>query len=121
MYVYFALLNPFISSRLLTENIGDYCDGGYWSIIEVDVGIICTCMPAIRKLLGQVIPKVFGSTHKATADDPSKTAGHSSQTPRDLRSFKGSGASGGESFVQLIDIESRSAVSHEHDGDVGHS
>ncbi|KAK0661926.1 hypothetical protein DIS24_g2275 [Lasiodiplodia hormozganensis] len=114
-----VMLTEFAKTRNPTW---DYCDGGYWSIIEVDVGIICTCMPAIRKLLGQVIPKVFGSTHKATADDPSKTAGHSSRTPRDLRSFKGPGASEGESFVQLIDIESRSAVSHhEPDGDVGHS
>ncbi|KAK8137908.1 CFEM domain-containing protein [Apiospora sp. TS-2023a] len=45
--------------RTYTE---DYVEVGYWSTIEVPVGIICACMPAIRSLFSLVFPKVFGTT-----------------------------------------------------------
>lgn len=34
----------------------------HWSIIEINVGIICACMPTFRTLLAGVLPMVFGST-----------------------------------------------------------
>lgn len=37
---------------------------GYWSTIEVDVGVICACLPAIRALLRRVSPTLFGDTEK---------------------------------------------------------
>ncbi|EKG19111.1 integral membrane protein [Macrophomina phaseolina MS6] len=90
----------------------DWCDGGYWSIIEVDVGIVCTNMPAIRSLLGRIIPKVFGSTAaKDTATEHSRPVARSSQTPRGIRSFKGSRTEA-DSFVQLIEMDSRSLKNH---------
>ncbi|KAK8027858.1 hypothetical protein PG991_004914 [Apiospora marii] len=47
-----------------TQNVTqDYVEVGYWSTIEVPVGIICACMPAIRSLFSLVFPKVFGTTH----------------------------------------------------------
>lgn len=42
--------------------IGDYVDVGYWSTIEVDVGIICACLPAIRSLMRSCFPAMFGDT-----------------------------------------------------------
>ncbi|KAK6842793.1 hypothetical protein PG990_005268 [Apiospora arundinis] len=46
-----------------TQNVTqDYVEVGYWSTIEVPVGIICACMPAIRSLFSLVFPKVFGTT-----------------------------------------------------------
>ncbi|KAL1883977.1 hypothetical protein Daus18300_000085 [Diaporthe australafricana] len=48
-----------------TSNVTqDYVEVGYWSTIEVPVGVICACMPAIRSLIATVFPKVFGSTQK---------------------------------------------------------
>ncbi|KAL1638050.1 hypothetical protein SLS58_009071 [Diplodia intermedia] len=88
----------------------DYFDGGYWSMIEIDVSIICNCMPAIRKLLGHVTPKLFGSTQEATTEGPSRTAGRSARKTRGFHSFGGS-APETESVMQLLDIESRPAVS----------
>ncbi|KAL1613299.1 hypothetical protein SLS54_010758 [Diplodia seriata] len=88
----------------------DYFDGGYWSMIEIDVSIICNCMPAIRKLLGHVTPKVFGTTQKASTDGPPRTAGRSARKTRGFHSFGGS-APETESVMQLLDIESRPAVS----------
>jgi hypothetical protein len=42
----------------------DYVEIGYWSTIEVPVGIICACMPSIRSLFSKIFPKVFGTTNK---------------------------------------------------------
>ncbi|KAM3077125.1 hypothetical protein ACMFMG_003406 [Clarireedia jacksonii] len=36
----------------------DYVSVGYWSTIEVCVGIICSCMPALRLLLVFVFPSI---------------------------------------------------------------
>jgi hypothetical protein len=41
----------------------DYVTLGYWSSIELHVGIICACMPAIRQLLRNVFPSALGSTN----------------------------------------------------------
>jgi len=35
---------------------------GVYSILEINVGIICVSMPAFRRFLAQLIPKCFGST-----------------------------------------------------------
>ena len=40
----------------------DYVTIGYWSTIEIHVGVICACMPAIRQLMRSVFPAAFGST-----------------------------------------------------------
>ncbi|KAE9373711.1 hypothetical protein N431DRAFT_465988 [Stipitochalara longipes BDJ] len=33
-----------------------------WSIFELNISLICACLPAIRPLLGHYVPKVLGST-----------------------------------------------------------
>lgn len=37
-----------------------------WSTVEINVGIICVCMPSIRLLLVRLFPKVFGTTMHST-------------------------------------------------------
>ncbi|EEU45681.1 uncharacterized protein NECHADRAFT_18440, partial [Fusarium vanettenii 77-13-4] len=52
-----------LASYATTSNVTqDYVEIGYWSTIEVPVGILCACMPAIRSLFSLVFPKVFGTT-----------------------------------------------------------
>ncbi|KAI0014496.1 hypothetical protein F4779DRAFT_612785 [Xylariaceae sp. FL0662B] len=46
----------------------DYVELGYWSTIEVPVGIICACMPAIRSLFSLVLPQVFGTNRGNTSN-----------------------------------------------------
>ncbi|KAL5120690.1 hypothetical protein ACEQ8H_001439 [Pleosporales sp. CAS-2024a] len=42
-----------------TENITwNYVDAGLWSLIEIDVSIVCGCMPAFRFLIGKLWPKI---------------------------------------------------------------
>ncbi|KAI1764254.1 hypothetical protein GGR53DRAFT_494441 [Hypoxylon sp. FL1150] len=46
-----------------TSNVTqDYVEVGYWSTVEVPVGIICACMPAVRSLFSMALPKLFGTT-----------------------------------------------------------
>lgn len=40
----------------------DYAHLALWSLIEIDVGIICACMPGMATLLKRMWPKVFGTT-----------------------------------------------------------
>ncbi|KAF6815225.1 CFEM domain-containing protein [Colletotrichum sojae] len=57
-----------LASYATTSNVTqDYVEVGYWSTIEVPVGIICACMPAIRSLFSLVFPKVFGTTQGKSA------------------------------------------------------
>jgi hypothetical protein len=35
---------------------------GVYSILEINVGIICVSMPAFRRFLAVIVPKCFGST-----------------------------------------------------------
>ncbi|KAI2464576.1 hypothetical protein F4781DRAFT_425462 [Annulohypoxylon bovei var. microspora] len=46
-----------------TQNLTqDYVETGYWSTIEVPVGITCACMPAVRSLFSRALPKIFGTS-----------------------------------------------------------
>jgi len=40
----------------------DHLDIATWSNIEVNVGIICACMPTMRLILVRLFPVVMGST-----------------------------------------------------------
>ncbi|KAE8376829.1 hypothetical protein BDV26DRAFT_305352 [Aspergillus bertholletiae] len=61
-----------------TDNLTwDYVQVGYWSTIEVHVGIICACLPAIRSLLTRICPNIFGDTRAQTGS--SRSGGVSSR------------------------------------------
>ncbi|KAJ4129117.1 hypothetical protein NW768_007648 [Fusarium equiseti] len=79
-----------LASYATTDNATqDYVEVGYWSTIEVPVGIICACMPAIRSLFGTVFPRVFGSTNKSK-DAYAGVSHNTGQLPRShLQDFKG--------------------------------
>jgi hypothetical protein len=39
-----------------------------WSTVEINVGIICACMPSLRVLLVRIFPKILGSTRNTSAN-----------------------------------------------------
>lgn len=41
---------------------------GVWSTVEVPVGVVCACMPAIRSLCATVFPSAFGTTQRKRSD-----------------------------------------------------
>ncbi|OBT88219.1 hypothetical protein VE02_02423 [Pseudogymnoascus sp. 03VT05] len=45
----------------------------YWSCIEVNVGIICACAPAIRPVLVRIVPRIFGTPDHGSGGRTSKT------------------------------------------------
>ncbi|CAJ2512717.1 Uu.00g008360.m01.CDS01 [Anthostomella pinea] len=55
----------------------DYVEVGYWSTIEVPIGVICACMPAIRSLFSLAFPRVFGTTRGHGKSNYGSTFGHS--------------------------------------------
>ncbi|KAL2808259.1 integral membrane protein [Aspergillus granulosus] len=86
-----------------TNATWDQAAGGYWSIIEVDVGLFCICLPALRSLLGHLMPSVFGSTKGASsAGQPLSSLSNSQHRPR-LSKVGRSDANA--SFMQLIEMD----------------
>ena len=47
------------------------------STLEIDVGIICACMPTMPLLLRRVAPRLFGSTLSADSYIHPRTSSHS--------------------------------------------
>ncbi|KAJ4352940.1 hypothetical protein N0V95_003793 [Ascochyta clinopodiicola] len=43
----------------------DYFEAGYWSLLEIDVSIICGCMPALRLLISRMWPKIKLTFHSS--------------------------------------------------------
>lgn len=41
------------------QNIGV----GEWSAVEVNVGIVCACLPTLRPVLGRIFPSILASSH----------------------------------------------------------
>lgn len=55
---------------------------GFWSIIELNVSIICACMPAARQFLRQHFPAVLGSTYDASKGPSNGYIKHYDQSVR---------------------------------------
>lgn len=47
-----------------------------WSTVEINVGIICTCMPSIRVLLLRLFPKLLGTTQNSNGYYVSNSHNH---------------------------------------------
>ena len=39
-----------------------------WSVIELDVGVICPCLPSFRLLFRRMLPRILGSTESYELD-----------------------------------------------------
>ncbi|TKA27618.1 hypothetical protein B0A50_04450 [Salinomyces thailandicus] len=44
---------------------------GYWSTAEVDLAVICACMPGLRALITWALPKLMGESTRANSPGPS--------------------------------------------------
>lgn len=42
----------------------DYFDVSIWSVVEINVGLICICLPSFRVLLVRLFPKLQGTTEQ---------------------------------------------------------
>ncbi|KAF2728073.1 hypothetical protein EJ04DRAFT_569846 [Polyplosphaeria fusca] len=78
----------------------DNLPSGYWSMLEVNVGIFCVCMPAFRRTLARILPRMFGST-KASSDQtpPYKEFGDSPDNSDGSKPRKRAARSWGRSLL----------------------
>jgi hypothetical protein len=86
-------LSSLIDFRATQNASWDYWNVAIWSTIEMTIGIIFACMPAIRLILVRLFPKFLGTTN---ATKPSLS--HSGQAPpesADMGSIEDSGRSRG--------------------------
>ncbi|OJD19070.1 hypothetical protein AJ78_00943 [Emergomyces pasteurianus Ep9510] len=86
----------------------DNAAGGFWSIVEVDVGVCCLCIPAMRSLLGHYLPTVFGTRKR---DEGRTTTGAQSITQKSKQ--EGLDSHSSNSFIQLIDLDKGSRKDYE--------
>lgn len=45
----------------------------WWSTIEINTGIICTCLPAIRLVLLRLYPRILGTNSTSRTSRASRT------------------------------------------------
>jgi hypothetical protein len=102
-----------------TQNITwNYVDAGIWSLIEIDVSIVCGCMPAHRLLIAKAWPKFRTTIGSSKGTKPTQyangtTDSHMGSGDRITRlSMKPKGKDDGD-FVPLVDIDTSSAQSKE--------
>ncbi|KAF1846063.1 uncharacterized protein K460DRAFT_431062 [Cucurbitaria berberidis CBS 394.84] len=88
----------------------DYVEAGYWSLLEIDVSIVCGCMPALRLLVSMTMPKIRMTFNSSRGDSQiSKLTNNKSNGTDTNKSVNISikPKSGDESdFVPLVDLES---------------
>ncbi|KAF7597167.1 hypothetical protein BBP40_009506 [Aspergillus hancockii] len=82
-----ALQSTRINSGALI-NISSYAALSFmWSVVEVNMSMICSCIPLLKPLIARVIPKMIGHTsrnRRSTTDttDDSTTTGAFTSSPR---------------------------------------
>lgn len=99
-----------------TQNITwNYVDAGLWSLIEIDVSIVCGCMPAHRLLIAKAWPKMqttFNSG-KHTSTKQSRLGGNTelgAPTADKVTRISIKPKTKDESdFVPLVDVDNNSA------------
>lgn len=118
-----------LKMRLLISAADDYLDASLWSVIEVEVGIICSCMPSIRLGLARLFPKILGSSIQSSSK-PTGAANSHGNTLGTNWSINGIGVTTSvrvsrsmrpqtndhASFVQLVEIDAdqKSSTSKSH-------
>ncbi|KAK9636714.1 hypothetical protein HCH54_010000 [Aspergillus fumigatus] len=99
-------LNSLIHFAATNNLTWDYVEIGYWSTIEVHVGIICACLPAIRALLRRLCPTLFGDTTGAASKPSGTRSGRAaSRGEGNILNRPSLSAWPEGKFVPLVDLE----------------
>ncbi|KAL2194232.1 hypothetical protein P885DRAFT_43437 [Corynascus similis CBS 632.67] len=95
-----------------------------WSGIELDVGVICPCLPSLRLLLRRLLPRVLGSTGRYELDPMSTAAtagGMRSGIRRSIGGGQVGGGHGAPGGAGKIVVENTFAVKYGSSGDLDDS
>lgn len=91
-----------------------------WSVYEINVGIICACMPALRLILIRAFPTVISTIQASTQRSSKNHHGSGSRGTKGNIDTIGSANSGKESVVvdrSAITYTRTFAVRHEENDD----
>jgi hypothetical protein len=101
----------------------DYVEAGYWSLIEVDVSIICGCMPAHRMLIARLIPKIKLTFHSSKGNSMASAAFTGVSKPTNAQTTDKAArvsikpqTKDDREFVPLVNIDTRGARTFASDG-----
>lgn len=90
-----------------TNPMFDNLMSGVYSILEINVGIICVSMPAFRRFLAILVPTCFGSTHNDSqpklSDENVPNARYPSASSRPKKSTM-SGSLFNSTIMKTVDI-----------------
>jgi len=111
-------LRSLVSFANTTNPTYDFYNSGLWSMLELDVGIICVCMPNIRLILVRLFPKVMATANQSRAGISGTGTGKFSKNRTQSTADEPAGisysrsyvvtksrAKDDSSFVQLVEIE----------------
>jgi hypothetical protein len=92
-------------AKYLMEVIGAFVPIAYWSLLEVDIGVICACLPGVRAFLARCFPDWFPSTRGT----PSGSSDGSSNIPQSRMAIqaKHQAKRSTINFIPLVEVEQR--------------
>jgi hypothetical protein len=70
-----------------------------WSLVEIDVGVICACMPGIAALMRRVWPHIFGS--RIGSNNSNGYQGQYDKDGLSKNKRSGNGSSNGSGFTRV--------------------
>ncbi|KAJ5175888.1 uncharacterized protein N7482_001765, partial [Penicillium canariense] len=84
----------------------------HWSIIEVQISVMCACLPASRALIGRWFPGLVGSARRTYASHTKKgynrhTGGNSNINMSVSYSVNYTARSGANSVAELVDLDTK--------------
>lgn len=91
------------------QPVGDYTEAAWWSTLEIHIGIICACLPALRQLLISLGATILGSSKNNSESSKgysrSKSAGlKNSKTGSSIGNAQATPKRGDEGdFVPLVE------------------
>jgi hypothetical protein len=97
-----------------TENITwNYVDAGMWSLIEIDVSIVCGCMPAFRMLIAKLWPRMrstMAASRQLSTNKASKFASNNDSVlgEKSMRVSTKPKVRDENDFIPLVDIDNHS-------------
>lgn len=87
----------------------------HWSVIEVQISVMCACLPAFRALVGRYFPSLIGSARRTYASHTMEgynrhTEGNSNINKSVSYSVNYTSRSENNSVVELVDVDAKHRV-----------
>lgn len=74
------------SAHNQADQTWNFITRGVWTLIEANLGIICTCLPVLKQLIKRVFPSIFSTTKATPNSNPYAYGTKTSNSRRDARS-----------------------------------